>query len=354
MNLAADGQAAGGVLATRDASAVLHKPAAARGPVRHAAASEGGRFSDHLKAGDAADDRQAETHADTATATQAPRGDDPAADDQGDATAAAAMPGLVGTLLQALLAMPPRDDPAPPDAAAATMQVDAPAASAAAGSAAGASAEAVPAALKTDPAGTPAASAAQADVTALAAARDAAPDAVLALLNLPAAALAGTDRAAALATAAAPSQLPTHGELAEPLAERIVWMTDTARAHGGPGAQEARISLHPAELGSLQIRVETNQDGSTRVSFDVQTLQARQAIEASLPQLRELLATATTASGAASFLFSGGGGGDHRAPLPSWVSRTPSVAASDDDSAGDAGLGARLIRGPRGLVDHFA
>jgi flagellar hook-length control protein FliK len=53
------------------------------------------------------------------------------------------------------------------------------------------------------------------------------------------------------------------------------------------GVREARLQLHPAELGRLQITVNTDGD-QARVAFVAETAAARDAIEQSLPRLREL------------------------------------------------------------------
>ena len=55
------------------------------------------------------------------------------------------------------------------------------------------------------------------------------------------------------------------------------------------GRHEARLNLHPAELGRLQISVTTDGD-NTKVVFTVDNSQARDALEQSMPRLRELLA----------------------------------------------------------------
>ncbi len=54
------------------------------------------------------------------------------------------------------------------------------------------------------------------------------------------------------------------------------------------GIREARINLHPAELGRLQVTVSTEGD-QARVSFVAETSAAREAIEQSLPRLRDML-----------------------------------------------------------------
>ena len=54
------------------------------------------------------------------------------------------------------------------------------------------------------------------------------------------------------------------------------------------GSQQARLNLHPAELGRMQISIITEGD-STRVAFSVDNPQARDALEQAMPRLRELL-----------------------------------------------------------------
>lgn len=54
------------------------------------------------------------------------------------------------------------------------------------------------------------------------------------------------------------------------------------------GGGEAKVNLHPAELGRMSVSVIT-EGNETKVAFTVETSQARQAVEASLPRLREML-----------------------------------------------------------------
>ncbi len=55
------------------------------------------------------------------------------------------------------------------------------------------------------------------------------------------------------------------------------------------GVQEATLQLHPAELGRLQVSITTDGD-QARVVFVADNAAARDAIEQSMPRLRELLA----------------------------------------------------------------
>jgi flagellar hook-length control protein FliK len=328
--------------------------------------SDSSQFSDCMKAGsDVADDAE-QVSAKAEVATPEKTADDKSSDDDDSAAAGASEPlglGLVASLLQTILAMPPKTDrsvPADTAATAAAAATDSSVSSIGAGiSASMPSLDATLAALKNDLAGKAEASMAQhaapADASAVTATHDTVPDALLAMLNAPAAAVTGTDRAAAVATPA-PSQPMPHGELAEPLAERIVWMSDTARANGGNSLQEARISLHPAELGSVNIRVQLADDGSTKVSFDVQTPQARQAIEASLPQLRELLAPNLVNAATASFQLSGGLS-QQQQQQPSSQSQTAWSAGNQHESETTSEIRSVTPIAARrriGLLDQFA
>jgi hypothetical protein len=54
------------------------------------------------------------------------------------------------------------------------------------------------------------------------------------------------------------------------------------------GGGEARLQLHPAELGRMTVSL-TTEGSETRVTFMVDNAQAKQAVEASLPRLRVLM-----------------------------------------------------------------
>jgi flagellar hook-length control protein FliK len=137
-----------------------------------------------------------------------------------------------------------------------------------------------------------------------------------------------------------------HAErFAESLDERITWLADAAR---NSGPQQATISLHPAEWGSLQIRVDLAQDGRTTVKFDCETPQARQAIEASLTQLRELLSTTAVSGAAPRFELSGGFGHQQSG---AWKPATPTTVMPDE---GEPVERLSIARRPLGLLDQFA
>jgi flagellar hook-length control protein FliK len=64
--------------------------------------------------------------------------------------------------------------------------------------------------------------------------------------------------------------------------ERVVWM---ARQ----GLQEAHIQVTPREMGPIEVRISLQQDQAT-VNFTAHNVVARDAIEAALPRLRDMLA----------------------------------------------------------------
>ena len=68
-------------------------------------------------------------------------------------------------------------------------------------------------------------------------------------------------------------------------------MATHVRVLKNQGGGEAKVNLHPAELGRMSISVTT--DGNeTRVAFVVETSQARQAVESAMPRLRDMLESA--------------------------------------------------------------
>lgn len=75
----------------------------------------------------------------------------------------------------------------------------------------------------------------------------------------------------------------SHPDWSKDLGEQIVWMNTKALS-------AAEIRLNPAHLGPLSVRIDVNQDQAT-VMFTAQHAGVKEAIEASIPKLREMLAT---------------------------------------------------------------
>ena len=106
----------------------------------------------------------------------------------------------------------------------------------------------------------------------------AAPTMVSASLSSPSASIEGIARGMPTLTAADPegfsASIATH-----------------LRVMKGGGVSEARLQLNPAELGRLSIQI-ASQDSEVKVSFVVESQQAKQVIENAMPRLRELLDSA--------------------------------------------------------------
>lgn len=140
---------------------------------------------------------------------------------------------------------------------------------------------------------------------------------------------------------AAPVDSPA---FAPALASQITWMANE-------GVQQARLSLHPAEMGPLTVQIVV--DGTqARIDFGADLAATRHAIEASLP----ILAAALHDSG---LTLSGGGVSDGQARQSAPEGRTPTTmpgAALGNSARADAppGLGTPPMRHARGLVDLVA
>lgn len=135
-----------------------------------------------------------------------------------------------------------------------------------------------------------------------------------------------------------------------------VWpaaLNEHVRWQLGQGVQEARLDLHPRELGSVQVHLRLTAGGA-EVQFAAVHPQARQALEASLPQLRALLAADGLHLAQAQV-------GSQSQPQSQWQAQAgrPRFSRSDETPADDAD-GAEPIPDGRlhivrvGLVDDFA
>lgn len=63
--------------------------------------------------------------------------------------------------------------------------------------------------------------------------------------------------------------------------DRIVWMT-------GKSVDAARLQLNPPQLGPVEVRISVSQD-QTQVAFSAHNPAVREAIEAAIPRLREMM-----------------------------------------------------------------
>jgi flagellar hook-length control protein FliK len=89
------------------------------------------------------------------------------------------------------------------------------------------------------------------------------------------------DSAPVPAPAPTPFALAAGTRLGEELGHRILWLS-------GNRLRGAEIQLDPPELGPLQVQIHAHRDG-TSVHFLAHSAAAREAVESSLPRLREML-----------------------------------------------------------------
>lgn len=97
-----------------------------------------------------------------------------------------------------------------------------------------------------------------------------------------AARLADTPRAAPAAQATLPQPLGKQG-WDQDLGSRLVWMS---KQH----LDSAQLRLNPAHLGPLEVRLSIQHDQTANVAFLSNHAPVREAVEAALPRLREMLA----------------------------------------------------------------
>ena len=75
----------------------------------------------------------------------------------------------------------------------------------------------------------------------------------------------------------------SHPEWNQDLGERIVWMNNK-------GVSSAEIKMNPPNMGPISVRIDMNQDQAT-IAFTAQNSDVRNALEASVPRLREMLSS---------------------------------------------------------------
>jgi flagellar hook-length control protein FliK len=138
-----------------------------------------------------------------------------------------------------------------------------------------------------------------------------------------------------------PAQQPAFEQA---LGDRLVWLVQEGR-------QDARMKLHPAELGSIDIRLSLDGD-ATRISLASPHAAVRDALEQAVPRLRELLGNAGLDLGQVDV-----GTGDARSHGD--FGRPTSAASNGNDFSAVANEGSTVVevlalRMPQGLVDTFA
>ena len=131
-------------------------------------------------------------------------------------------------------------------------------------------------------------------------------------------------------------------DFAQQLGQQVAWL-------GGQDIKQARIRLHPEELGSLDVKVSVQHGGQVDVSFAAQHPATVHALQQTLPQLDALLAQQGLSLGQAQVGQQSPGGGDANRQSP---------AAGTAGDPGDAAIGevgaAPPTIGAVGLLDAFA
>lgn len=133
------------------------------------------------------------------------------------------------------------------------------------------------------------------------------------------------------------------------LGERLRWLSEA-------GVQEARLQLHPRELGSIDVRIRVEQQTAS-VWFGADHPAARAALEASLPQLRDRMAADGLQLGEAQIGGSAQFQSQEREANGQGLPATPSRSAAsgslvDEPVAGNDRLAAAVAR-HRGLIDRY-
>jgi|GEM_PF-5875491 len=128
----------------------------------------------------------------------------------------------------------------------------------------------------------------------------------------------------------------------EHVSQRVRWLIN-GRLHS------AELRLEPPQLGLIQIRIEFH-DHQAQVHFDARHADARAAIDAALPKLREMFADSGIGLGTLNVAGDGAGGaggdgpstGERGVPQAGAIRETETVASGVPVVAGE------------GLIDHYA
>lgn len=127
------------------------------------------------------------------------------------------------------------------------------------------------------------------------------------------------------------------------LGDKLIWMA-------GQKQQVAELSLNPPDLGPLKITLTLDRDQAS-AQFVCAHAPVREAVEAAMPRLREMLADAGITLGNASVSTDA----FREQAQPQQKQRAyPAGPAATAADAGAVTLGERLLRRSRGLVDTFA
>lgn len=121
----------------------------------------------------------------------------------------------------------------------------------------------------------------------------------------------------------------------------------------GKQLQRAELRLHPAELGSVQIRISV-EDNATSLSFTAQNAVARDAIEQALPRLRELFTDSGLTLGNATVSENGARQHDRDDALGTADAEVDAQSEAATDDAWQDPTARRQLRSANQLIDTFA
>lgn len=130
---------------------------------------------------------------------------------------------------------------------------------------------------------------------------------------------------------------------AEQMAEKVVMMMTQK-------VQVAEIRLDPKELGAVDVKIRVQHD-QTSVVFSSPHAQVRDALETSIPRLREMFAEAGVGLGSVNVndRSASGGGGDAQ----QGSQRGSQGGTGEGDGVADDAI-ARVAKKPAGIVDYYA
>lgn len=127
------------------------------------------------------------------------------------------------------------------------------------------------------------------------------------------------------------------------LGQKVIWMV-------GGEQQTASLTLNPPDLGPLQVVLTVSENQAT-ANFTAAQPEVRQALEAALPKLREMLGEAGIQLGQADV---SAGTPDNQHNAFDQQERATHGAAAPDDSAELQVRVSQVVSGGQGLVDTFA
>ena len=157
-----------------------------------------------------------------------------------------------------------------------------------------------------------------------------------------------TAKAEAVADSKAQISTPLHSAAwGSEFANKVVWLAKNDQ-------QQAQININPAQLGPIQITLHLNGDQAT-ATFGSANAEVRQAIENSLPQLKEMLSSAGINLGQADVganLAQQNREVPYQAPNGNRLANETAILPGDGNIGN--GKGNPSIQQGRGLVDLFA